>query len=213
MKFKVKLKVTSSLDVNSYFLHFLAKQEICVFFSQLHIQSPDSAPNSPLTVYWGDSPAYVGFEQISSPHCFSLYFPKLTFLALGRLNFLSEDQFSWILKHPTLETLILDDCMITHHGVFDDERTLVLWSDQNEASDLVPEVVEDDEPPRLHKFKYRWHCFFDRAREEFKQLRDFLIGIGTWASSGHSVEVSRRARAGRTRFRTPDKLKHRTRWH
>ncbi|KAJ4416982.1 hypothetical protein N0V82_006431 [Gnomoniopsis sp. IMI 355080] len=133
----------------------------------------------------------VGFCPIFCPNRFQLELPNLTSLSLGRLAFTSEDQFNWILKHKTLERLILDQCLINHQGTFV-ETDLQHWQPTIDVSDLVPIVDDDLLEERgmiTTKFHGRWHSFFDRVRKDLVELKEFRIGIGPWASNGEVVKV------------------------
>lgn len=105
-----------------------------------------------------------------------LFFPWLESLELRGCGFTADCQLNWILRHsPTLRSLKFDDCAIVHR--------LVLWPTLRGgrlAGDYRHEetshIVDDGPKDKVRLYNTRWADYFDKMKENLRNLKQFEIG-------------------------------------
>lgn len=122
--------------------------------------------------HWGVAPGYFDGKGLGFPH--------LKTLTLGKFVIGHHDQFDWVLRQKTIETLRLDRCVIASYLTFlrhsDEEDQLAEWAVPTHDWERYPEWAFG-----LHdihvtfSFSGAWEAVFDAIRTSLPNLVDFRM--------------------------------------
>ena len=104
-----------------------------------------------------------------------IHFPRLKSLMLGQMTFYHEWQMRWILKHRTLERLVLDSCPILHGCRFG-----APFGYDREPPGLEQAIHNTAWDQSAWLYGMRWQDAFDRIRCGLPKLKYFGFGHGSW---------------------------------
>ncbi|KAM7212200.1 hypothetical protein V8F06_012412 [Rhypophila decipiens] len=118
--------------------------------------------------YWGTWPGYFDGQ--------GLHFPNLTTLTLRAFAIGHHDQFDWVLRQKTLQTLRLDHCVIASYITFEPGQ-LEAWNSPTHDWTRYPHWAFGLDPIfKTFNFPGTWEIVFDKIQDQLTNLVDFRTG-------------------------------------